>query len=442
MKRRLFWKILLGFWITFVAVTQLVWIGAALYRGEPSAKERAQWPGAIQMASATVALRAGGAGAVERLKASWPARARNDLTLTALQAPARATAMAVDGGAHLTGAIAVISRGPDGVLYRLMYRPPARPLHRSFLAGLVIPLGVLAVWGTGGLLFSAMLAWYLTHPISRLRTGFDRLAHGDLAVRLKPEMGRRRDEIADLAGDFDTMAERLQQLVRSRDQLMHDVSHELRSPLARLNMAIGLARQTPQRMEETLTRIEHETGRLDVLVGELLTLSRVESGDPSLDGYFEIEGLVRTVVDDARFEADASGVQVRTNIDDASGEHPRPTVKGNAELLRRAIENVVRNALRFSKRGQTVDVDVDADETSHSFILRIQDEGPGVPPESLQVMFDPFVRVHEVGFGKGYGLGLAIARRTILAHGGSIQAENRPEGGLAVTVRLPFGPRT
>ncbi len=441
MKRRLFWKILLGFWITFVAVTQMVWIGAALYRGEPSAQERAQWPGAIQMASATVALRSGGPTAVDRLKASWPASARNVLTLTPLQAPARATAL-VDGGAHLTGAIAVISRGPDGVLYRLMYRPPAKPLHRSFLAGLIIPLGVLAVWGTGGLLFSALLAWYLTHPISRLRTGFDRLAHGDLAVRLKPEMGRRRDEIADLAGDFDPMAERLQQLVRARDQLMHDVSHELRSPLARLNRAIGLARQSPQRMEETLTRIEHETGRLDVLVGELLTLARVESGDPSLDGYFEIEGLVRTVVDDARFEADASGVQVRTNIDDAPGERPRPTVKGNAELLRRAIENIVRNALRFSTRGQTVDVDVDADETARGFILRIRDEGPGVPPESLQVMFDPFVRVHEVGFGKGYGLGLAIARRTILAHGGSIEAENRPEGGLAVTVLLPFGPRT
>ncbi len=301
---------------------------------------------------------------------------------------------------------------------------------------------MLAVWGTGGLLFSALLAWYLTHPISRLRTGFDRLAHGDLAVRLKPEMGRRRDEIADLAGDFDTMAERLQQLVRARDQLMHDVSHELRSPLARLNMAIGLARQTPQRMEETLTRIEHETGRLDVLVGELLTLARVESGDPQLDGYFEIEGLVRTVVDDARFEADASGVQVRTNVEDASGERPRPTVKGNSELLRRAIENIVRNALRFSKRGQTVDVDVDADQAARSYILRIRDEGPGVPPESLQVMFDPFIRVHEVGFGKGYGLGLAIARRTILAHSGSILAENRPEGGLAVTVRLPFGPRS
>ena len=441
MKRRLFWKILLGFWITFVAVTQLVWIGAALYRGAPSARERAQWPGAIQMASATVALRSGGATAVDRLKASWPASARSALTLTPLQAPARAAAL-VDGGAHQSGAIAVISRGPDGVLYRLMYRPPARPLHRSFLAGLVIPLGVLAVWGTGGLLFSALLAWYLTHPISRLRTGFDRLAHGDLAVRLKPEMGRRRDEIADLAGDFDTMAERLQQLVRARDQLMHDVSHELRSPLARLNMAIGLARQTPQRMEETLTRIEHETGRLDVLVGELLTLARVESGDPQLDGYFEIEGLVRTVVDDARFEADASGVQVRTNVEDASGERPRPTVKGNPELLRRAIENIVRNALRFSKRGQTVDVDVDADQAARSYILRIRDEGPGVPPESLQVMFDPFIRVHEVGFGKGYGLGLAIARRTILAHSGSILAENRPEGGLAVTVRLPFGPRS
>ena len=448
MKRRLFWKILLGFFVTFVLITQAVWIGAALYRGAqpsyrggPSTAEMAQWPGAMQMAAATVALRTGGPAAVSRLTASWPGSARRQLSVTAIPSN-RSPAPNDTAEAGRSGLITVISKGSDGALYRMAYRPSALPPGPRSVAMWVIPFGALSLWAAGGLLFSTLLAWYLTRPIDRLRSGFNQLAHGDLAVRLKPEMGRRRDEIADLADDFDAMAERLQQLVRSRDQLLHDVSHELRSPLARLNVAVGLARQSPGLMDETLTRIEHETGRLDELVGELLTLSRVESGDPQLDGYFEVAGLVRSVVDDARFEADASCVSVRTNIDHVDRGQPRPTVKGNAELMRRALDNIVRNALRFSGRGQVVQVDVDADEVAGCFVLSVKDQGPGAPPESLLVMFDPFVSVHEGGYGKGYGLGLAIARRTILAHGGSIKAENRPERGLAVTVRLPFGPPT
>ena len=440
MRGRLFWKILLGFWLTFAAVTLAVWIGALTYAGGgPSTAERAQWPGAFQLASAMVALRSGGPVAVERLTANWTPPLRRQLVLTRLDA------VPPPAG---PGAIVIVSRGGDGVVYRLTYSPPATvPAMRARLtiAG-PLPATVLVLWIMGGFAFSALLAWYLTQPINRLRGGFDRLAHGDLAVRLKPAIGRRRDEIADLAGDFDTMAGRLQQLVAARDRLLHDVSHELRSPLARLNMAVGLARQapnpTPERIQETLSRIEYESGRLDALVGELLTLSRVESGGVRPDGYFEVEGLVRTVVADARFEADASGVEVRSNVPDVDGEAhgPRPTVKGDAELMRRAIENIVRNALRFSARGQRVEVDVASEEAAKRFILRVADQGPGVPEDSLASMFEPFVRVHEAQAGKGYGLGLAIARRTVLAHGGQIEARNREGGGLEVIVRLPFGP--
>ena len=439
MKGRLFWKILLGFWLTYAAVTLTVWIGALAYSGGPSPAERAQWPGAFQLASAMVALRSGGPDAVERLKAKWTPPLRRQLVLTRLDA-----SPPVAG----PGAIVIVSKGGDGVVYRLTYSPASTiPAMRARLAMVgPLPFTVLALWILAGFLFSALLAWYLTQPINRLRGGFDRLAHGDLAVRLKPAIGRRRDEIADLAGDFDTMAGRLQQLVDARDRLLHDVSHELRSPLARLNMAVGLARQapnpTPERVQETLSRIEYETGRLDVLVGELLTLSRVESGGPRPDGYFEVEGLVRTVVADARFEADASGVEVRTNVADDGGEAegPRPTVKGDAELMRRAIENIVRNALRFSGRGQPVEVSVEADDAANCFVLRVADRGPGVPDEGLASMFEPFVRLHGAESGKGYGLGLAIARRTVLAHGGQIEARNREGGGLEVVIRLPFGP--
>jgi two-component system OmpR family sensor kinase len=433
MRQSLFWKILLGFWLTFVTTTAAVWGGITLLNNSPPPQVREQLPGVIQITSAMIALRTGGPAAVEKLEQRWPPQFRRQLSL------ARMTA-APEVVPALPGEIVVISEGAEGTRYRLTYRPSSPPAPLPFNSGLVIPLGILALWAVGGMAFAALLAWYLTHPITRLRGGFDRLAHGDLAVRLKPVMGRRRDEIADLARDFDAMAERLQALVGARDRLLHDVSHELRSPLARLNMAVGLARQKPERVEETLTRIENETGRLDVLVGELLTLSRVESGDPRLEGYFEIEGLVRTVVADARFEADASGVQVTSNVDAAPAEGPRPTVKGDAELMRRAIENIVRNALRFSARGQSVDVGLEADAKARHHILRVSDEGPGVPPEGLATMFEPFVRLHGAASGAGYGLGLAIARRTILVHGGFIEARNRPGRGLVVTVRLPFGP--
>ena len=189
----------------------------------------------------------------------------------------------------------------------------------------------------GGLLFAAVLAWYLTKPIRRLRDGFTELAQGRLGVRLKEHMGRRRDELADLARDFDSMAERLQRLITSREHMLHVVSHELRSPLARLHMAVGLAQQDPRRLSTTLERIELEAKRLDEMVGEVLTLARAESGSQQLDDYFDLASLALTVTNDARFEAQPSGVKVETNLGKAPPQE-HPTVKGNAELLRRALE--------------------------------------------------------------------------------------------------------
>jgi two-component system OmpR family sensor kinase len=165
----------------------------------------------------------------------------------------------------------------------------------------------------GALFFSGVLAFYLTRPVQRIRKGFASLAGGDLATRLRPQIGRRRDEIADLAKDFDTMAERLQQLVLMRDQLLHDVSHELRSPLARLNQAIALVRQDPANTDTSLRWIETEIRRLDELVGELLSLARAESGESSRDQYFDLPALIDTVVANANFEARAQSVTVKFN---------------------------------------------------------------------------------------------------------------------------------
>ncbi|MEO6338850.1 MAG: ATP-binding protein [Caulobacteraceae bacterium] len=431
MKLRLFWKILLGFWLTFAVLIGGTWLMFASYnqaRG-PFGQEVIERFSRVQLAAAASALKNGGEPALNQLMASWTAADR--ALLTVVRPGAAPPPSAPEGVVSRSVTVETLSGN-----YRLVFQGAWRSFGPTPPRG--IPFQVLGLMIACALGFSAVLAWYLTRPIERLRAGFERLARGDLSVRLQGEMGGRRDEIADLVRDFDSMAERLEHFAKVRVRLFHDVSHELRSPLARLLMAIGLARQNPERREASLERIEAESVRLNDLVGELLTLSRVEDRSPHLDGYFDIAGLVRTIAADARFEAESSHVDVRTNVDAEDPDSPRPTVKGNAELLRRGLENVVRNALRFSTAGQTVSIEVATDEAARSFTIEVTDQGPGVPPDALESIFEPFVRAHGVESGQGFGLGLAIARRAVLAHDGAIKAANRPGGGLAVSIRLPF----
>ena len=290
-----------------------------------------------------------------------------------------------------------------------------------------ISIGILSSLG-----FSALLAWYLSKPIRHLRGAFDAVAAGQLDTRIGPRMGQRRDEIADLGRDFDRMTQQLQILVGSQRRLLHDVSHELRSPLARLQAASGLARQQPEKLDASLDRIEREAGRLDELVGELLTLSRLEagvSGTPTEE--VDLVGLVRDVADDARFEAEASGRQVRFS---GEGEF---VVKARAELLHRAFENVIRNAVKFTREGTVVEVVVAIPAARDRMTVTVADGGPGVPESDLQTVFDPFFRSGTDAKTAGFGLGLAIARRAIEMHGGTIRAMNRDGGGLCVEVVLP-----
>jgi two-component system OmpR family sensor kinase len=294
---------------------------------------------------------------------------------------------------------------------------------------LPISIGILASLG-----FSALLAWYLATPIRYLRGAFDAVAAGKLDTRIGPRMGRRRDEIADLGRDFDRMAGQLQILVGSQRRLLHDVSHELRSPLARLQAAIGLARQQPEKLEASLDRIERESGRLDELVGELLTLSRLEAGTSgAADEEVDLVELVASIADDARFEAEAHGRRVQF-----SGEG-EVLVQVRAELLHRAFENVIRNAVKYTREGTTVEVRVERQPTPDRLIVTVDDRGPGVPESDLPAIFEPFFRGGAGVKTAGFGLGLAIARRAIEAHGGNIQAMNRPGGGLRVEIVLPAG---
>jgi two-component system OmpR family sensor kinase len=168
----------------------------------------------------------------------------------------------------------------------------------------------------------------------------------------------------------------------------------------------------------------------------------VETDSIARDQYFDIPALVRAIADDARMEADRAGVAIQTNVEndepEASVTEPeRTAVKGDAELLRRAVENVLRNAIRFSARGKTVSITVTTDSAASLYSIQVADEGPGVPPEALGRIFDPFVRVAGLPATPGFGLGLAIARRAVLAHRGTIQARNRPAGGLEVTLNVP-----
>ncbi len=301
------------------------------------------------------------------------------------------------------------------------HRGPGFPLE-PMLAGLVVSL-----------LVGALLARYLSKPIQQLKKGFAAASRGDLDVRLSPALEGRRDELSDLGREFDQVAARLKSLMEGQRRLLHDVSHELRSPLARLQAAVGLARQQPEKLETWLSRIEMESERMDHLVGELLTLSRLEAGPcQGPMERFDLAELLAAVVEDARFEAETRSRRVCL---EAPASCP---VLGQPELLQRAIENVVRNALRHTAENTEVRVELRLDEAGRCLSLTILDRGPGVPEAELAAIFEPFRRGSEARQGDGHGLGLAIARRVIQSHGGSITAANRPDGGLAVHMLLPM----
>ncbi len=284
-----------------------------------------------------------------------------------------------------------------------------------------------------------LLAWRLTTPIRRLRRTVQQLAKGDLSARTGMNTMHKGDEIADLGCEFDRMAEQIEGLLTAQKQLVRDVSHELRSPLARLQVALELARRNaPAVTEPALGRIEQEAERLNGMIGELLTLSLLENGSPlPSQTVVDLREMVTEVVQDTDFEAAGTGRQVQL------GGDGHGTVKGNRELLRRALENVVRNAIRYTPPDSTVSVQLLTGEP-HGLLIRVRDHGPGVPENALDAIFQPFYRVAEARDRQsgGSGIGLAITYRTIRLHGGTVTARNHPDGGLVVEISLPTIPET
>lgn len=309
---------------------------------------------------------------------------------------------------------------PPGMSHR--GAPPPRP------AGIpILPVGVGLL---ASIAFAFLLARHLAKPIVGLRTAFREVARGNFEVSLAHDLAGRNDELADLGRDFDRTAQQLKGLIGSQRRLLHDVSHEVRSPLARMQLAIDLARQQPDKTDAAIERIELESARIDRLMEELLTLSRLEArAYGELSDVIDLTEMVEEIVADARFEAEARGCTVTLAM---SGQ---VMIRGRAELLQRAIENVVRNAVRYTFAGTRIDIAMRCRDGG--IVLDIADDGPGVPDAALAAMFEPFVRFREERGNDGYGLGLAITREVVEAHGGRIRALNRDSGGLLVEIELP-----
>jgi two-component system sensor histidine kinase CpxA len=327
----------------------------------------------------------------------------------------------------------------DGHRYVMVAEIPPRPwlpLLRQKPPGTGLFVLALAVLVSGIVCY--LLARYLTSDVRRLRAATQQLAAGDLSARAEAPPGRRRDEIAQLVRDFNTMAQRLQDLVNAQSRLLNDISHELRSPLARLSVALGLAWQrTGPDAHSVLERIELEANRLNELIGRLLTLARLEGGEDAMGRTpIALEELVLDVGKDADFEAQSRQCRVRCVIQDDA------TVLGSPSLLHSAVENVVRNAMRHTPEGTEVEIRLARESRSgkDEAVVRVTDRGPGVPQESLDKLFRPFYRLDDARGRQtgGVGLGLAITERAVRLHGGTVRAANRPEGGLMVEIRLPL----
>jgi two-component system, OmpR family, sensor kinase len=296
--------------------------------------------------------------------------------------------------------------------------------------GITVPLLLVALG------ISAIICWWLARhistPVARLQAAARALACGDLHARVDTQFCGRGDELGDLARDMNQMAMGLQTQIASKDMLLRDISHELRSPLTRLRVALDLARRDDGRLGVQLKRMERDIERLDALIGETLQLSRLSGSELTfVRAPVELGDLINEVVSDSRFEASAVGKRI--DFSRADG----PVFLGNFELLLRAIDNVVRNAIRFTPVGSNVEVSMRT--ANGCVIVAVRDHGPGVPEDYLDKIFEAFYRVadsrdRETG---GVGLGLAITARIMALHGGNARARNAADGGLIVELRFP-----
>jgi two-component system sensor histidine kinase CpxA len=453
LRNSLFIKICLSFWLTTLfmmgAVLTVDWVTET---GPFRPRRPPVHPLTISAHTAVWVLEHEGVSSLrkyfDQLQESAGTRAwlfdKNGLELNGASGPPEAGALAAlalaPGGRDFipsreTGMAAVREKGSAGESYVMVVEapPPPPPGMEPFMT-VVRLLVVLTVSG----LICYVLARYLTAPVLGLGAAVKRFASGDLSVRVGPALGKRNDEISRLAHDFDGMAERIESLLTSQRVLLRDISHELRSPLSRLNVALELCRKgTDPEIAKNLDRIEREACKLNEMIEQLLTLNRVESGISGQEqSRIDLARLIQEISDDADFEARS----LNRRVEILSREEC--SIDGNEDLLRRAIENVARNAVRYTKEGSAVEISlcrIRDDDSPHGLIT-IRDHGQGVPEEALPHLFKPFYRAdhgrdRESG---GAGLGLAITEAAVRIHKGTVQATNAGDGGLIVEITLPI----
>jgi two-component system sensor histidine kinase CpxA len=447
MNRRLFWKIFLPFW-----VAQALLLGVLYIRLHNRLHNENPWW--VQPEKRLVPSLAD--LAVQRYEQTGQPALRDLLDQSSFKL--RSNYWLLDAGGHeLSGRpmpAEMLGFAQRALRHENMARPdeavvlvaPVTTARSSYLLiaeiippplGERVPGDIIWVLKLGTIISALMclvIAHYLSKPIERLRNATNELARGNLDIRVGATIGKRRDEIADLVRDFDSMAGELRNQIQSERNLLSGVSHELRSPIARMRLALALARtaDAPE-LHEMLDRIEQDTIQLDSMLERILTVARLESGQykPRFESL-SLNEVLDEVLDDARFEAAATDATI-TYTDDAI-----VSVTGDPGLLRSAIENIVRNALFYSGQGGNIDVRLRV-EDSHA-VLAVRDNGKGVPEEALPLLFKPFFRVDDSRGTTtgGMGLGLAIVRNAVAAHGGTVVARNIVPHGLEVEFRLPI----
>jgi two-component system, OmpR family, sensor kinase len=452
--RSLFFRIFVSFWIA----TMLISVGFALIYATQSTEERwERWQSLhadafrmrVQDELAKVVADVTAQQVAEALKAREPSAS---FYLTAAGEPPRSD-IPIDaqnlGGKALRQGKSLAQRGesvayfaeplggrfPGVALVEELMRPSTLMFY---IDPRTLPFRLAVIFVVSGLACYA-LARQLTRRLRLIRAGSRRLAEGDLRARIGPQLGEMDDEAMALARDLDQMAERIDALLGAQQRLLRDVSHELRSPLARLTVALELARQEAGGAGADFhERIAREAERLGQLIGEILTLTRLE-GEAKAQRQadaLDLSELVREVAEDADFEARPSRRRVEVVRGDAI------TLLGYAEILRRAVENVVRNAVRFAPSESAVEVHLERAliEGRPVARLHVRDRGPGVPEGYLQEIFQPFFRVSESRDRRsgGTGVGLAITERAVRLHGGSVMARNAEGGGLIVSIAIPI----
>lgn len=438
----LFWKIFLWFWLTLIIIAAGVFWGTALYVHNSDTLQKQDLRSRYlnnRIELLKQVIYHGGEDTAANILKNKHLNARHTRIYVIDEHANDILGRSVDfSHPKLTkhGSVSA-ANGETYTIFSLQKKRKGLPPPR-FLGPFSKNPSIYLLWLGIALFVSALvcflLARYLTRPIHTLQHATKALAQGALDTRVAQAIGSRRDEIADLGQDFDRMASRLQSLVNNQKQLLSDISHELRSPLARMQLAIGLARKKiGDQASAELERIEQETERLNDLVSQSLTLSRLDAGAVyAKNDFIELGKLLQKIINDCDFEAAEQQKTVNLTIRQSF------TINANSELLHRALENIIRNAIRYTQVNTAVEVEI-SPYSNDQIKIAVSDNGHGIPENKIAGLFEPFVRLSEARDrdSGGYGLGLAIAKRAVELHEGSISARNKAFGGLVVEILLP-----